>query len=342
MSQPAPCPFDNELGALLAAAPKEFTATLKDETLPALAAAYSAPIDIQKDFIKDRPLESTDYTIKGHQDDDILISIIRRKDHNPQNGPPAFYYMHGGGMVMGHRMLGADFLILYVEEFGAVLAAVDYRVAPKHPYPTPMEDAYKGLEWLVSQSKTLGFDSARIMTVGTSAGAGIAAGLGLLVRDRRPHSPTVAWQLLASPMLDDRNLSFSSRQYEHHGVWNAHSNQVGWRAYLGDRIAGPDVPIYAAPARALPSAGGPGLAGLPPTLIDVGSAEVFRDEAIDFANGIWAVGGVADLHVWAGGFHGFDLWGYPRLTREALAARRNWVRRMLEWKQGAGKFSAEW
>ncbi|TGJ83722.1 hypothetical protein E0Z10_g5033 [Xylaria hypoxylon] len=321
-----PCPFDPELGRLLAAMPPEFTATLTPEALPALAAAYSKPTQTSAEFIGSRAIQAVDYTIPGYQGAEIGITVLSRTNRESTTNAPAFYYLHGGGMVMGHRLMSAEFILPYVEQFDGVFATVEYRVAPAHPDPVPVEDCYAGLVWLSTQGEKLGFDPKRIMIVGCSAGAGIAAGVSLLARDR--GGPHIAWQLLSGPMLDDRNATLSSRQYENLGVWNANSNQTGWGAYLGDRLGGPDVSIYAAPARAVDSE--LGLVNLPRTYLDVGSAEVFRDEAVAFANGIWAVGGDADLHVWAGAFHGFDMWATPRLTKEALTARHNWVRRMVE------------
>ena len=72
------------------------------------------------------------------------------------------------------------------------------------------------------------------------------------------------------------------------------------------------------------------LSGLPPAYIDAGSAEVFRDEDVAYATGIWAAGGQAELHIWAGGFHGFDLI-YPaaQVSRAARAARNDWLGRLL-------------
>ncbi|KAI1297833.1 alpha/beta hydrolase domain-containing protein [Xylaria venustula] len=294
---PTPCPFDPELGPLLTAAPPELTATLTPEAVPVLSAAYFTPTQTAQEFIGERPIQAIDYTIPGYQGAQIGITVLSRKDRKTtgtaaNRKTPAFYYIHGGGMVMGHRLMNAEFILPWVEQFDGVFATVDHRVAPKHPDPVPVEDCYAGLVWFAGQGETLGFDPARIMIVGYSAGAGIAAGVTLLARDR--GGPTIGWQLLAGPMLDDRNSTLSACQYASHGVWNAKSNQTGWSALLGDRRAGPNVSIYAAPSRAL-DAGGPGLGNLPPTYLDVGSAEVFRDEVVAYANGIWAAGGTADL-----------------------------------------------
>jgi acetyl esterase/lipase len=72
------------------------------------------------------------------------------------------------------------------------------------------------------------------------------------------------------------------------------------------------------------------LSGLPTTYVDAGSAEVFRDEDVAYATRIWAAGGQAELHVWAGGFHGFDaLYPQARVSAEARRTRNAWLARVL-------------
>lgn len=316
---------------MLAALPLEFSATLKPETLAALATAYSIRPQTPDEFVGGRPIQAVEFTIPGFQGDEIQVIVFSRKDRTASaSKAPGFYYLHGGGMAMGHGMLGAEFLLPWVEQFDGVVASVEYRLAPQHPDPTPVEDGYAGLVWFAAQGEKLGFDTQKIMLIGSSAGGGVGAGTTLLARDR--GGPHIAWQLLQGPMLDDRNTTLSSRQYETLGVWNRTSNQTGWGALLGDRKGGPDVSIYAAPARATD------LSNLPPTYLEVGSAEVFRDEVVAYANLIWAAGGRADLHVWAGGFHGYDMWPQPRLAKETLAARLAWVRRVLEFSEESGTY----
>lgn len=125
-------------------------------------------------------------------------------------------------------------------------------------------------------------------------------------------------------MLDDRNETVSSHQIDGIGVWDRVSNDTGWNALLGDRRQTDAVSIYAAPARATD------LSNLPATFIDVGSAEVFRDECVDYASTIWDHGGSAELHVWPGGFHGFDsLVPQAALSIQVRSARVEWLRRIL-------------
>jgi acetyl esterase/lipase len=130
--------------------------------------------------------------------------------------------------------------------------------------------------------------------------------------------------MLHSPMLEDRNNSYSARQLAGLGVWDQAANQMGWTALLGDRQGGPDVSPYASPARATD------LSGLPPTFIDVGSVETFRDEAVDYATRLWQAGGQAELHVWPGGFHGFaGMVPQAALSQAAMAPLAPWLRRLL-------------
>ena len=239
-------------------------------------------------------------------------------------GPlPLLYYMHGGAMVMGNawsvlpRILREWALPLEL----AVLS-VEYRLAPRARYPEPLEDCYAGLVWAAGHAAELGIDANRIVIGGKSAGGGLAAALALLTRDR--GGPGVLGQLLLCPMLDDRGSTFSSRQLADHGVWDLTSNTTAWKALLGDRYGAADLPPYAAPSRATD------LSGLPPAYVEVGSAEIYRDEDVAYANAIGQAGGLAELHVWPGAYHGFDgLAPRAALSQDARDTRTRWLRRLL-------------
>jgi acetyl esterase/lipase len=125
-------------------------------------------------------------------------------------------------------------------------------------------------------------------------------------------------------MIDDRNDTASAIQQAGRVVWDRRANLTGWTALLGEARGGSDVSPYAAPARATD------LTGLPPTLIDVGSAETFRDEAVAYSSVIWRAGGQAELHVFAGGFHGYDgLAPHAAVSQDTRRARLQWLRRIL-------------
>jgi acetyl esterase/lipase len=199
---------------------------------------------------------------------------------------------------------------------------VEYRLAPEHPHPAPVEDSYAGLVWTAEHAAELDVDPQRVIIVGGSAGGGLSAAVALLARDR--GGPALLGQMLVCPMLDDRNDTPSAFQMAGLDIWDQSSNQMGWTALLGAQRGGPDVSPYAAPARATD------LSDLPPAFIDVGSAETFRDEDVAYAVRLWQAGGRAELHVWPGGFHGFDGFApQAPVSRDAKEARLRWLRRLL-------------
>ncbi|WP_380871644.1 alpha/beta hydrolase [Sphingomonas sp. DBB INV C78] len=272
------------------------------------------------DLIGDAPVNCVDYVIPGFDGAEITVSVITRKDH--ATAGPGIYHIHGGGMVMANRFAGASALVDWAIKFDAVCVSVEYRLAPEHPAPIPVEDCYAGLQWMGANASMLGFAPEQLVIFGGSGGGGLSAGTALIARDR--GGPRLMGQLLQCPMIDDRDCTVSSRQFDGVGVWDRTSNNTAWRMILGDRCGTTDVSAYSAPARAAE------LGGLPPTFIDVGAAEVFRDEAVAYASAIWAAGGDCELHVWGGAFHGFyDIAPASRHAQACVAARESWLERLL-------------
>jgi acetyl esterase/lipase len=264
--------------------------------------------------IGSRPLVHADHDAAG-----VPVTVVRPRADMADR--PGLVYLHGGGMIMGDRFVGAYEYCAWAEDLDAVVVTVDYRLAPEHPFPAGLEDCLTALRWVSAHAAELGVDPARLVLAGTSAGGGLAAGTALRWRD---EGGTLAGQLLCAPMLDDRMDTVSAAQYASGGMWDMTSNRTGWDALLGPARGGPDVPVHAAAARA------EDLAGLPPAFVDVGSAETFRDEAVAYASALWQAGVPAELHVWSGAFHGSDSF-VPRaaLSVQARRARLDWLRRTL-------------
>lgn len=312
-----PPPYDPECGAALAALPPLPPLTI--EALPFLRSAGFIPRPGDEELARGGAFAVEERTVPGPAGaPDVPLIICRPAS---AAGPvPVLYSVHGGGMISGTHRDGLGEVLDLAAACGAALVSVGYRLAPETPHPGPVEDCYAGLVWTAQHAPELGLD--RIVLVGGSAGGGIAAALALLARDR--GGPALAGQLLMCPMLDDRNDSPSVHQMAGLPMWNRQANDVGWTALLGDARGGPDVPPYAAPARATD------LSGLPPAYIDVGSADSFRSEDVEYAERIWRAGGIAELHVWPGGFHGFDgMVPGAGISRAAVAARAAWLRRLL-------------
>jgi acetyl esterase/lipase len=311
-------PFDPELEAVLVVLGAQLPSTLTPEMIPLLRAGnVTPPIE---EILTGRAVTHREVTISGHEGAEIVLSIFARADHTGFG--PGIFHTHGGGMIIGDRFTGIGVMVDWVEQFDAVCVSVEYRLAPEFPDPYPVEDSYAALVWTAEHADELGIDASRLLIAGGSAGGGLAAGVTLLARDRK--GPELLGSVLIYPMIDDRNQTVSSHQIDGEGVWDRSSNDTGWDALLGDRRKTDAVSIYAAPSRATD------LSGLPPTFIDVATAEVFRDEAVAYASQIWADGGIAELHVWPGGFHGFDLMApHTALAKAMTATRTAWVARLL-------------
>jgi acetyl esterase/lipase len=317
-----PPPFDPELAAALAAVAGQTPRVFTLDQIPALRQAdRGIPPVSDAELSKGGAFEITERQVPGPLGAPEISLLICRPAGT--SAPTAgIYHVHGGGMIIGNNRTGLPQILECAADLRAAVISVEYRLAPETPYPGPVEDCYAGLAWTAAHAGELGIDPNRIIVAGASAGGGLAAAVALLARDR--GGPALAAQLLMRPMLDDRNDTLSSRQMAGLGIWDRAANETGWAALLGAARGGPDVSPYAAPARATD------LSGLPPAFIDVGSAETFRDEAVTYATRIWHAGGVAELHVWPGGFHGFGLLAPQAvLSRESAAAQLNWLRRIL-------------
>lgn len=208
---------------------------------------------------------------------------------------PGILYIHGGGYILGSADMMDPALQQLVSELECVIVSVDYRLAPEHPFPAPLEDCYAALQWFSENAQELGSDSSRIAVMGPSAGGGLTAALSLLARDR--NGPSILFQMPLYPMLDDRNMTKSSHEITDERVWSQAKTRLAWEMYLGETG---EVSPYAAPARATD------LSGLPPTYTCVGDLDPFRDETIDYVLRLTQAGVPTEFHLYPGCFHGFE------------------------------------
>jgi acetyl esterase/lipase len=242
------------------------------------------------------------------------VSVRVHRPDNAMTPGPALLWLHGGGYVMGTAAQDDRLCRRYAQVLGATVVAVDYRLAPEHPYPTPLEDSYRALAWLAGLP-TVG--PSRIAVGGASGGGGLAAALVLLARDR--GEIPVAAQLLVYPMLDDRTSARPHPDHPGYRMWNHASNKFGWSCYLGDAD-----PRLAVPARAGE------LGRLPPTWMGVGTCDLFHDEDVAYAERLTAAGVSCHLEVVSGAFHTFDLLR-PKATvsQEFFASQCFFLREVL-------------
>ncbi len=227
----------------------------------------------------------------------IRLRIYKRKSLSAPT--PLLLWLHGGGYVMGGPEQDDGLCIQYVRELGIQVVSVDYRLAPKFPFPVALEDGYTTLQWVAKHAPALGMDENRIAIGGASAGGGLAASLIQLACDRQEIKPS--FQILVYPMLDDRTVFRPKIENIDHIAWNQKSNRFGWGSYLGTSFGSEVVPEYAVPARRVD------LTGLPPAWIGVGSIDLFLDENLAYAQRLKESGVQCELYTVSGAFHGFDV-----------------------------------
>jgi acetyl esterase/lipase len=260
----------------------------------------------------------TDLRIAGPPSGPPVRMLIYSPTDTP--GPhPLLLRLHGGAYIVGSPEQDDPANRSIARLLGCVVVSVAYRLAPETPFPGAIEDCYAALVWIWSQAEALGVDRRRIAVSGRSAGGGLAAALALLSRDR--GGPTIAFQSLVYPMLDDRTGSAAERPAQcGEFIWTRASNRFAWSAILGREPGGAGVSPYAAPARA------ERLDGLPPAFIAVGALDLFLDEDLDYALRLVRAGAPVELHVYPGAPHGFDALAGLDLTqafhRDYLGALR--------------------
>ena len=226
---------------------------------------------------------------------------IRLRLYKPQKASapvPVLVWVHGGGYVVGNLNMSDERLLQYVQGLGIAVVSVDYRLAPEHPFPAALDDAYGALKWVHGQAHVLGIDPNRIAVGGDSAGGGLAAALAQWAYDRGEVKPV--FQLLIYPMLDDRTCTRPDETKNDYLVWNPASNRFGWEAYLHQSPGLDSVPPNSVPARRID------LTWLPPAWIGVGTLDLFHDEDVAYAKRLQACGVGCELMTVPGAFHGFD------------------------------------
>ncbi|MFF6914325.1 alpha/beta hydrolase fold domain-containing protein [Streptomyces sp. NPDC012466] len=230
-------------------------------------------------------MEIEDRTVPA--DPDVPVRIYR-----PNAARGTIVWLHGGGWVMGDLDSDQHFAARIAASTDTVVISVDYRRSPEHRFPAALDDTYAVLTWTAEHAAELGIDSNKIAVGGHSAGAGLAAAVALRARDEQ--GPAIRFQLLNQPLLDDRQETWSQRNFTDTPLHDRTTLTTVWRHYLGSQPATP----YAAPARA------DDLSGLPPAYVATAEFDPLRDEGITYALRLLQAGVPVELHQWPGTFHG--------------------------------------
>lgn len=223
---------------------------------------------------------------------------------------PGILWIHGGGYSMGSPEESQIMIERFIAARDCVVVAPDYRLSGEAPYPAALLDCYEALLWLKNHCRELGVKENQIMAGGDSAGGGLTAAVTLYARDKKEVA--IAFQMPLYPMIDDRMTNESARN-NNAPIWNSEQNYNGWRMYLGQLFEKPDVPYYAAPARA------EDLRGLPPAVTFVGDLEPFRDETVQYVEKLKKAGVPVEFELFKGCYHAFEqMCPQAKISRRAI------------------------
>jgi acetyl esterase len=280
--------FDPELAPIVELLPASDLSDVAQSRawLETLIAPLNANVDTTGITIDDREIAGPDVAVP--------VRVYAPAAPAPAAGRPALLDIHGGGFVVGNIDMEHAVAVQVARELGAVVVAVEYRLAPEHPFPAGVEDCYAALRWMHDDAGALGIDPDRIAVGGQSAGGGLTAATVLLARDR--GGPPVCFQFLGIPELDHRLETTSMRTFVDTPMWSRPNAEKSWEYYLGPDAG--EVSPYASPAIATD------LSGLPPAYVTTMEFDPLRDEGIIYALRMMEAGVSVELHTFPGTFHG--------------------------------------
>jgi len=269
--------IDPVLSALLAAAPLEFTIDDGVEVARERMRALRPPVEMLPQMrIEERTIAFGDTT-------DIPVRIYWPPVTEHDNLPVVVFY-HGGGWAIGDLETHDHVARAHAVGAEAIVVSVDYRLAPEHPFPQGVDDAWAALQWVGAHAGELGGDPARLAVAGDSAGGNLSAVVALLARDN--GGPKLAFQLLWYPVVVcDQSLP-SYTENADAPILNADVTSAFLTWYLGGRdLSDPAaLPTTIAPANA------ESLAGLPPAYIGTAEHDPLRDDGGKYAELLRAAG----------------------------------------------------
>ncbi len=223
--------------------------------------------------------------------------------HRPRGSVAAragVLYLHGGGFTVGRPSDYDGVCSTLAHESGCVLVLPQYRLAPEHPFPAAVHDAWAALQWLALHGGDIGVDSSRLLVAGDSAGANLATVLALSARDR--GGPKLLQQTLVYPVVTGMPGQFPS--YQAFGEGYTLTNRLierwcgGYLANEADRSDWRAAPLLAED-----------LSGLPPTLLLLAGFDPLHDEGLEYARRLTEAGSAVSLVDYPGLAHGFVSMG---------------------------------
>lgn len=262
----------------------------------------------------DDKVNVTVYKTPGYENAILKTYVIEPK--NGGKSMPCLVFFHGGGFLL--KASGAHYQIAkeYAEKLPCKVVYVDYRLAPKHPFPIPVEDCFATYKWVLDNADMLGIDKNKIMIGGDSAGGNLAAAVTLMARDRHLSLPVSL--LLIYPATDRRMITESMKKYTDTPVWDSRLSKMMWDAYLGGQT--PEHIEYASPIEAS------SFELFPPTYIEVAEYDCLHDEGILLYKRLKEESIKTELHEIKNACHGFETAVGSTIMRKCIDRRIKWWR----------------
>lgn len=249
---------------------------------------------------------------------DIKVWVYSPK--NAKSPTPGIVYIHGGGMIMGSVEADHATAQMMCDALGVTIASVDYRKAPENPSPAATEDVYAASQWFFDNSDSLGVNKNLIGLYGQSAGGGLVISLALRARDNK--GPAFKFMAPIYPMIDHRNETHSSKLIDDVGIWDRAGSMEAWDWYLGGNQ--PDQ--HSSPAIAKD------VSNLPPTYMDVGEMDMFRDEDLQFAQRLLEADVRVEFHIWPGAYHASEIFAADaELSKTIWSNRLAGITRVIDY-----------
>lgn len=251
--------------------------------------------------------------IAGYQNQKIPVYVIEPK--HASGVLPCMVIFHGGGFLLKASDTHYELAKEYAEKLSCKVIYPDYRLAPKYPYPVPVEDCFQTYRWVLENKDSLQIDDSKIVIAGDSAGGNLAAAVTLMARDRGLKMPAGA--MLIYPVTDRRMQTDSMKQYTDTPVWDARLSAMMWKAYLGEQE--PEPVEYASPLEAET------LADFPATYVEVAEFDCLRDEGIAFYERLRESGISAVLHEVKNACHGYERAIQSEMVHTCMERRICWI-----------------
>jgi len=235
-------------------------------------------------------------------------------------GLPALVHYHGGGWVYMNLDSHDGYCRALANRSGCAVIAVEYRKAPEFPFPTPLDDCYAALQWVVREAPHLGVDSARLGVIGDSAGGNLSAAVTQLAR--AAGAPALRCQVLTYPAVDASLSAASVNENAQGPLLGRAQMEWFWRHYNvpGINVRDPRLsPLFAND-----------FARLPPAFVSTAEFDPLRDEGAAYAGKLASAGVELDFRPYRGVFHGFMLMAkaIPEGAR-LIAAQVEFIQRHL-------------